>query len=122
MQKEMTLDVSCEAFDLSAVKQSLAEQYGCDPALISFPNPCGARRLRALATLTFTVTIATEGTAADGTSVTAAVGELLAAVQAVDDTALAGSLGTALGTIVTVSTQPPAQAVVSKTVKFTCPK
>ena len=122
VQKEMSLDVSCDAFNYDAVKKSLAEQYGCDPALISFPNPCGAARRRALAALTFTITIATEGTAADGTPVTAAVGELLTAVQAVDDTALAGSLGTALGTTVTVSTQPPAQATVEKTVKFTCPK
>ena len=123
VQKEMSLDVSCDDFDYDAVKASLAEQYGCDPALISFPNPCGAaRRLRALAALTFTITIATEGTAADGTPVTAAVAELLTAVQAVDDTALASSLGTALGTTVTVSTQPPAQATVEKTVKFTCPK
>ena len=123
VQKEMSLDVSCDDFDINAVKQELAEQYGCDPALISFPNPCGAaRRRRALATLTFTITIATEGTAADGTPVTAAVGNLLAAIQAIDDTALANGLGSALGTTVAVTTQPPAQAVVAKTVKFTCPK
>jgi hypothetical protein len=123
VQKEMTLDMSCDYFDHDAVKQSLAEQYGCDLALISFPNPCGgARRRRALATLTFTITIATEGTAADGTPVTAAVGNLLAAVAAVDDTQLASLLGSALGTTVEVTSQPPAPAVVAKTVKFTCPK
>ena len=123
VQKQMTLDVSCATFDYAKVKQSLATEYNVDVALISFPNPCSARRrMRALATLTFTISIATEGTAADGTPVSAPVANLLSAVQGVSDAELAGSLGTALGTAVTVTTTAPSQATVKKTVKFTCPK
>ena len=123
VQKEMTLDLSCDDFDLDAVKQTLATQYGCDVSLISLENPCGRRRRRGLAALTLTITIATEGTAEDGTPVTAAVGDLLTAVQNVNDASLGSSLGTALGTTVVVTaSSAPAQATVEKTVKFTCPK
>ena len=125
VQKEMNLDVSCADFNLEAVRASLAVQYGVDVSLISFDNPCARRmrqRARVLAGLTLKITIASEGTAADGTPVSAAVETLLQTVASVDDSTLAGSLGAALGTAVTVSSAPAQQATVTKTVKFNCPK
>ena len=125
VKKEMTLDLSCADFDLQKVKQSLATQYNVDISLISLENPCvRRRRQRALQSsgLRLTITIATEGTASDGTPVTAAVGNLLAAVQAVDDTSLGGALGASLGVTVSVASTPPIQAQVTKNVKFVCPK
>ena len=123
VQKEMTLDMSCVDFDIDAVKATLAAQYGVDVALISFANPCATRRRmhsgqpsrRSLAALTLSITITTEATAADGTTVTAPVANLLSAVQAVNDAALAGSLGTALGTTISVTSTTPSTATVSKT-------
>ena len=129
VQKEMTLDVSCDSFDINAVKQALAAQYNVDVALISLDNPCATRRSllrstsRALVALTLTITIATTGTQADGTPISAPpVAELLSSVAAIDDSALASSLGTALGTAVTVSSAPPQQAMVQRVVPSTCPR
>ena len=124
VQKQLSLDVSCATFNYDSVKLTLANQYNVDVALIAFPNPCAVRRLRArsLAAVTLTITIASEGIAADGSPVSTPVANLLAAVQSVNDAALAGSLGTALGTTVTVTSTPPTQASMQKTVKFTCPK
>ena len=125
VEKEMTLDLDCATFDMQTVRQTLADQYGVDVALVTFDNPCARRRQlrgRLMPELTLTITIATEGTAADGTSVSAPVASLLTAVQAVDDAAIGNSLGAALNTTVTVTASTaPEQAKVEKTIKFECP-
>ena len=124
VQKEMTLGVSCASFNIDKVKQSLATQYNVNVALITLSNPC-ARRLRQLQSasgLTLTISIATSGTAADGTAISAPVADLLTAVQNVNDAVLGSSLGTALGTSITVSSTAPTQATVTQTVAFNCPK
>ena len=108
---------------MAAVKASLGAHYGCDTALIVFPNPCAMRRKRALATLTLDLTIAEESTAGDGTQVLVSIGALLAAVQAVSDADLSAALTLALGVTISVSASTaPAQAMVEKTVEFVCPK
>ena len=101
VQKEMTLDLSCADFDLQAVKQSLADQYKVDVALISLEDPCARRRRlhgRSLQGLTLTITIATSATAEDGSVIEAPpMEDLLSAVEQIDDSALGSSLGSALG-------------------------
>ena len=54
--QEMTLDVTCDSFDIEAVKQALALQYGVDPSLITIADPCATRR-RKLQTSGLTLTI-----------------------------------------------------------------
>ena len=85
--------------------------------------PLHASAARALAALTLTLTIATQGMAADGTAIYApAIADLLAAVQSVSDAALASTLGTALSTTVVVSSTPPAQVTVSRVLPSICPR
>ena len=113
VESSMTLELSCDSFDLDAVKASLAEQYGVNVALISLDDPCARQSRRArrrLSSLMLTTFIATRGTAADGTTISAPT-DLLATVSNVDDSALGSSLGEALGTPVMVSSTPPVQAV-----------
>lgn len=123
---EVTLDMDCADFNLTAVKLALAAQYNVDVALISLEDPCATRRVRAraLAVLTLSISIATTGTAADGSTVTASpsAAALLSAVQSVDSTSLTASLATALNAVVNV-TGTVAQAT-SKTVvvEKDCPK
>jgi hypothetical protein len=130
VEKEMTLDMSCADFDYDALIATLAEQYGVDLALISFPNPCEATSRRTLSLqssgLSITITIATSVTTEDGTVISAfddsggTVDDLLSAVEAVTDGTLATFIGEALGTTVTVATEPAGQAIT--TVSFECPK
>jgi hypothetical protein len=150
VQKQMTVDLDCATFDLAAMKTTLATQYNVDVALISLNNPCVRRRQRrlaeldefnsppqqlpppdwmlathgrALAATSITITIATEGTKADGTPITAAANDLITAVNSVADSQLGTSLSSALGTTITITaSSAPSKAVESMTVKFTCPK
>ena len=131
VQMDVTLDLTCADFDLDKVKAALAAQYKVDVALISLDNPCASRRrvrelrpaARALSALTLTITIATAATKADGTTVSAPpVADLLDSVASIDDSTLASSLGTALGTAVTVTSGPPKQATVQRVVRTTCPR
>ena len=112
VESEITLDVTCDNFDIHAVKATMAEQYGVDVALISLDNPCARRSRRArrsLSSIKLTSSIASSFTAADGTTISAPT-NLLSAVSNVDDSALGSSLGTALGTPITVSSTTPTQA------------
>ena len=112
VESSMTLEITCDSFDIDAVKASLAEQYGVDVALISLDDPCARRSRRArrsLSSLTLTSSIAARATAADGTTIMAPT-NLLTTVSNVDDSALGSSLGVALGTPITVSSTPPTQA------------
>ena len=73
--------------------------------------------------LTLSMTIATEGTAADGTALSLSAADLTTAIQAVTDADLGSALGTALGTSVTITASTtPTTAMQEMTVKFTCPK
>ena len=112
VESEITLDITCDNFDVGAVKASLAEQYGVNVALISLDNPCARRRRRArrsLSSIRLTNSISMSAIATDG-SIVSAPTNLLATVSNVDDTALGSSLGEALGTPITVSSTPPVQA------------
>ena len=120
VQHDLTLGITCASFDSAAVTQTLAARYGVDPSLVSFFNLCAARRRtlqeakrrRELQTagLRLAITIASSGTAADGTPVTAPpIDELLSAVEAADDATLGTALGAALGTTVTVTSVAPEQ-------------
>ena len=125
--KELTLDLSCEYFNITAIVTALAAQYSVEPSLISLTDPCAtasrARLLQSGSSLTLTITIATSATAADGSSVSAPMADLLKAAQSVGDGALGSALGSALGTNVTVTaSSPAAQATVQRTVSSICPR
>ena len=128
--KAVTLDLSCSSYVATAARTALATQYGVTEALITLSNPCkgmASRRARLLQIsnmgLTLSITIATSATAADGSSVSATVADLLAAVQNVDDAALGSSLGTALGMTVTVTaSSAPQQATIERAISSICPK
>ena len=120
----MKLAVTCAEFDLEAVKAALAAQYNCDVALITLSNPCALRRRRALQSsgLPITITIATTATAADGSTVSAPIADLMSNIEAVDDASLGSSLSSALSTAVTVTSAPPTQATATATVSLECPR
>ena len=128
--KEVTLDLTCASYNATAVLETLAVQYGVQSSLITLSDPCAGtgsatRRARSLQTggLKLTITIATSGTATDGTPVSTPVADLLTAVQSVNDAALGASLSAALGTAVTVTaSSAPAQVTIVRTVSTVCPK
>ena len=123
--KEVTLDLSCDYFNMAAIIAALAVQYSVDPSLISLSDPCASTRrsLQSSSGLALTITIATSVTTSDGSSVSALVADLLTAVQGVDDGTLGSALGSALGTTVTVTASAPAsQATIERTVSSICPK
>lgn len=126
--KDVSLDISCAQYNQMAVISALALQYSVDPSLISISNPCGAsnlriRSLQSSGSITLTITIATTGTAADGTPISSPVADLLSRVENVNDATLGASLGTALGTSVTVTaSSAPSQGTVTRTASSVCPK
>jgi len=127
VQQDMELDMSCDDFDYELVRQTLADQFNVDIALISFDNPCAAsrrmlRQARALASLSFTITIASSATADDGSEVRApAIDNLLAAVANITEDSLASSLGSALNTTITVTKADALKALVRRISSFVCP-
>ena len=138
VQKDITLDLTCADFDINTVKQTLATRYGVDVALITLSNPCARRRelgasaemsaarsgrMLQSSQLSFTVTVATEAVATDGTTVTAALADVVNTVSNTNDAALGTSLGVALtGSAVTASSTAPSQAAVQQARSSTCPK
>ena len=191
VKKTLTLDLSCNDFDLTKIKQSLATKYSVNVALVSLNNPCIRRRAeevvgappnrhslpvsdyalpapdyalpapafavegadafvaswlaaeqpsegtpleeaaddasrgRSLQSggMTLSLVIATEATAADGSTVTASADSLVTTIQGVSDSDLGSTLGTALGTSVSVtSSSSPTKATQAMTVKMVCPK
>ena len=110
--KEMMLDLSIDDFELQreALKIQLAAQYGVDPSLLTLEASAGSVQLR--------ITIAT--TNGDGTSIDLATIEQ--SVAAIDDTALATTIGNVTGTAVTVVSQPLQTSSVRVTVVFRCPR
>ena len=70
-----------------------------------------------------TITIATEGTDANGTAISSDVSSILSAVETVDDTTLGTSLGTALGLgTLTVSSANASMATALVDAVVPCPK
>ena len=123
VEVQMTLNMDCADFDITVIKLTLAEQYKVDVELISLDDPCSRRRARSLATLTLTIQIASTATAADGSTLTAPpAANILAAVQQIDDSSLTLTLGVALGATITVTSTPPKQAMVTRTLSVVCPK
>ena len=113
--KAMTLDISIDEYDESSMKAALAAKYGVDPALISLSAAAGS--------LEITITIATSATAADGTSLTAPLSDLITAVESVTSGDMATSLSTQLGTTISiVSEGSVSEGSVDRIVTFECPK
>ena len=110
--------------DTAEITRSIAALYGIELERISISIPsCDRRRSLQTPSITLTITIATSGTAADGTSVSAPIADLLTAVQNVNDATLGTSLGAALGKTVTVTaSSAPAQATIELTTSFICPR
>jgi hypothetical protein len=146
VQTEMTIgdeDEMCpmDKEAIAAITSALALEYGVDPLLISFPDPCpdAARRRRAqsfgsvvrsrararrrLAALTLTITIATSATAEDGTVITApSADDLLSTVSEISDSTLGAALGAVLNVTVNVTSSEPVRAVETRFVEQSCPK
>ena len=113
--KAVTLDISIDDYDESSVKAALAAEYGVDPALITLSAAAGS--------LEITITIATSGTAADGTVITAPLADLVTAVESVTVGDMATALSTELNTAVTVVGEGSvSQGSLNRVVTFECPK
>ena len=99
---------------LADVKAALATQYTVDAALIKLSDPCARRRLSGeteSSSKDITVTIASQATADDGSTVSAPIDDLMSAVRDVDDTALGLALSSALGTSTAVTSPEPTKAM-----------
>jgi len=117
--KELALDISIDEFaeQRAALIAKLALQYGVDPSLITLEASASRRRRLQSSGISITVTIATS----DGDGATADLSAIQEAVTAVDDTALASSIGEVMGTPVTVESQPPVVSSVEIEVEIACP-
>jgi len=128
VEQEMTLDMTCDDFNLTAVTLTIAAQYGVDWRLITIPDPCAgsSRRMRALQSsgLTLSITIASTATVADGTVISSAVSaaDLVTAVAAVDVSTLSSALSAALGANITVTAEAPKQETKQVIVEQDCPR
>lgn len=114
----MTLDVSIDEYNETAVKIELAALYGVPVELISLDATSGS--------LQITVTIATTPSGTSGGDSSAAappldIATLLAAVESVDDSALGASMAVALGAAnITVASAPVLQATMYVIDEVTC--
>ena len=119
VKQVLSLDMTCADFDYDTIVQALASQYSVDASLISFDNPCASqRRGRTLATLTLTIEIAVPST---GATTATSASDVASAMSTVSATALASSIGGALGTTVNVlSMSSVQQATEERTVTVLC--
>ena len=126
VRQDLSLDMSCTNFDYDAVVQALAVQYDIDSSLISFDDPCASasrRRGRKLASLRITIEIATPPPDLSGSAPVTTAASILSSMNSVSMTALASSIGAALGTTVNVTqTSAPTQTTEERTVTVVCPK
>ena len=124
IKQDLSFDMTCADFDYETVKQTLASQYDIDASLISFDDPCASarRRGRKLAGLSITIEIATPPPDPTGSAPTTSSADILAAMSAVSTTALASSIGSALGTTVSVTKSEPQTVTEERTVTIECPK
>ena len=122
--QSMSLDISIDDFaaQRTALIAKLAAQYGVDPSLISLEATTSSsgqgRRLQSSGGIELTITIATS----DGKSAGVDLATLNQRVSAIDDTALATSIGAVMGAPVTVSGLQQSTASVKIEVEFVCPK
>ena len=119
----MTLDISIDDFaaQREALIEGLAEQYDVNASLVTLEASAMRRRARALqdtAGVELTITIATS----DGAGASVHIDEIEDRVAAVDDTALASTIGSVLGVPVTVKSKPPQRSTALIEVTFSCPK
>ena len=123
VKQQMTLDLTIDDFaaQREALIQKLAAQYGVDPSLITLEASV-ARRVRERRLqgggIEITVTIATS----DGKGNAVDIETIEARVHAVDDTALATTIGEIVGKEVTVVSAPPQRGSLEIEVPFSCPK
>lgn len=112
LTKSMTLDISIDDFATQSarLKTALAARYGVDASLITLDASAGSVQL--------TITIATR----DGSGNSVDLAALEQTVAAVDDAALATTIGSVSGTIVNVVSQPAVASSVLVTVPFACPR
>ena len=118
--QSMSLDISIDDFaaQRTALIADLASQYGVDPSLISLEATSSRRRRLQSSGIQLTITIATS----DGTSTGVDLATLTQRVSAVDDTALATSIGAVMGVAVTVSGLQQSTKSIKIEVEFVCPK
>ena len=116
VQKEMTLDVSIDDYNETAVRYELAALYGVDVSLITLDATAGSLQI------TITIAAAPSPPGAAASSSAASLSALIAAVEAVDDSALGASMSTALGTVINVTSTAPQQAQVKVIVEQDCPR
>jgi hypothetical protein len=111
--QQIAVDLSID--DVVAQRQALisalATMYGFDASLVTLETTVGTGGV------SITVTI----TPTDGTN-SVGLAALQAAVAAVDDSALATSISSVMGTSVTVVSQPPVTGTAAIEVPFLCPK
>ena len=116
VRKDVSLDMTCDEFNMTAMRFQLAEQFMVDVALVDLSDPCfeRRRRRRALAgslqiTITISVPTSSPSSSSGNASAPTSLAAITAAVASVDDAAL----GAALGAIITQSTAPVQASVVS---------
>ena len=120
VEQKMALDISIDDFAAQREKliEKLAKQYGVDKSLITLEATEVRRRKLQGGGIEITVTIATS----DSTGRSVDLEQIQQAVQAVDDTALASSIGEVMGAPVTVTSQPAVISTAEIEVPFLCPK
>ena len=109
VEQKMALDISIDDFAAQREKliQKLAKQYGVDKSLITLEATEARRRKLQSGGIEITVTIAT----ADSEGNTVDLEQIQSAVAAVDDTALATSIGEVMGTSVNVVSESPVVSI-----------
>lgn len=113
--KSITLELSINEYNETAVKEALAIEYNVPVSLISVASSAGS--------LVLSVTVATSGTAPDGSEVSVPLTTLRASVDASDDSSLGSTIGSALGqTNLSVSSTVASEGTVDRTVSFVCPR
>lgn len=130
VQQQMTLAISPEEYNETAVRYELALLYGIHPSLITLETSAATqRRKRVLEAnvgglqLTITIEAPPESSGEIGTPSSTSLDSIIAAMEAVDNAALSSSIGSALGmNNITIVKQPPLKTTETKTVEFTCPR
>ena len=123
IMQDLALDMTCADFNYDAIVQTLAAQYGVDASLVSFDDPCvsaSPRRGRKLESLYITVEILTPQPDQTGAASTTSAADILAAMSTMSATALASSIGAALGTVINVTTSAPTQTTEERTLTVVC--
>ena len=126
IEKEMTLSITREEYNETAVRYELAALYGVPVELIEL-SPLDERRLRARVLqgglqIKFTIHSVAPPSSPGARSAAIDLDALVAAVNSVDDTELAASMSSALGTNITVESANAITAEVLVVVETDCPR